>query len=63
MRSFQIFCTITYLVIFLITGCSKSHTTSYNGDTDNSIVILFTDEKVINENGNQEYIQGITWKR
>ncbi|MCK4654333.1 MAG: hypothetical protein KAU01_07805 [Candidatus Cloacimonetes bacterium] len=64
MRIFQTFCTIAFLVILLILGCSKNHPASYNGNTNDLITISFTDEKVINENNMQEYTytQGITWK-
>jgi len=64
MRTFKTSFTITFLLILFISGCSKNHPTSCNGDTDNLIVISFTYEKVINENNSQEYTytQGITWK-
>ena len=47
MRTFQTCCTIAFLVILHISGCSKKYPTSCNGDTDNLIVISFTEVKVI----------------
>ena len=64
MRTFQTFCTIALFIILLISGCSKNHPISYNGNTNDLITISFTDEKFINENNSQEYTytQGITWE-
>ncbi|MDP8200807.1 MAG: hypothetical protein P9M11_01545 [Candidatus Tenebribacter burtonii] len=64
MKVLQSVCTFTFILAFLIFGCSKNNPTSCDGDIESLIEISFTDDKVMNENNSLEYTytQGITWE-